>query len=310
MLRGTKWGAFGGLLFIVVSSAAAQQTAKFTYASLPSSSGSVMLGFPITITHDGSLLREAAFNCNLGFATVNSGRTTFFALPNGASAMGMNALLQVVGTDSNGEAFVVDRDGGVKTLSSVNGRTWAINDAGIMTGQMGNNGYIYSSDQPPALKSFNYPGSFSTIVRAINNVENVAGSYWLNGMTHGWTNIGHFATVDFPGANGTYCSSINYYGDVVGSYLTGKTSGGAMEEGGFLLKKGIFYNFVIPAPPSKVTTEGCMGVMQTYDLVDYDIEPSSINDFDEVVGGRVGFYVGEKDGSKITQVYSFEATPS
>jgi hypothetical protein len=112
----------------------------------------------------------------------------------------------------------------------------------------------------------NFPGSVSTTLRGINDLDEVVGSYVLNG-THGFLySAGVYTTIDFPGAVRSDAYAINNNGEIVGNYFFdhGKISGTQ----GFIYENGDF---------------------QTLNAFDFVTEetitvPRGINDFGEITG--------------------------
>jgi uncharacterized membrane protein len=87
----------------------------------------------------------------------------------------------------------------------------------------------------------NFPGSVSTTLRGINDLDEVVGSYGLNG-THGFLySDGVYTTIDFPGAVRSDAYAINNNGEIVGNYFFdhGRASGTQ----GFVYENGDFQTF-------------------------------------------------------------------
>ena len=112
----------------------------------------------------------------------------------------------------------------------------------------------------------NFPGSVSTTLRGINDLDEVVGSYVLNG-THGFLySDGVYTTIDFPGAVRSDAYAINNNGEIVGNYFfdQGKASGIQ----GFIYENGNFQTF---AAFNFITEET-------------ETVPTGINDFEEITG--------------------------
>jgi hypothetical protein len=67
--------------------------------------------------------------------------------------------------------------------------------------------------------AIDFPGSSQTLAWGINKGEDIAGSYTIAGVTHGFKLTGgQFITIDYPGAKSTDARGINNRGDISGIY--------------------------------------------------------------------------------------------
>jgi hypothetical protein len=128
----------------------------------------------------------------------------------------------------------------------------------------------------------NYPGSVSTTVRDINDLDEVVGTYVVGTTPHGFLyKDGVYTTIDFPGSINSHAYGINNYGVIVGDYYSGYWLGIQ----GFVYQDGSFETldaFNEHSPETQTT-------------------PRGINDFGDITGtqndGPFGMYA------------SFVATP-
>ncbi len=210
--------------------------------------GDVVGGF--CLRNDGC----SSGNAMHGFLFMGSSNSTQQIDAPGALATlagGINGTGQIVGmscnattcslgyaADSNG--FLLDHIGGTFTMIAFPGALGtaasAINDSGQIVG-------IYEACQTPnpgsevlrlpctfvqphgfLLSSGTYttidpPDSTNTLVGAINNSGEIAGTYAdASNKSHGFLfNSGIFTIVDYPGATGTAITGVNDHGEIVGS---------------------------------------------------------------------------------------------
>ncbi len=112
-----------------------------------------------------------------------------------AQAFGINSAGTVVGTDGNGNAFVLPSGGSVQTLAVPGGAAAAlgINDKGNIVGQFtsGNAtpGFFVSNNAANGLLTINAPSGPNTVnAQGVNNKGLIAGFYLgTDGQDHGFT---------------------------------------------------------------------------------------------------------------------------
>src|SRR5207244_630385 len=120
---------------------------------------------------------------------------------------------------------------------------------------------------------------------SINNWEDIAGTYTdTSGLHHGYVRHADHAitNIEFPNAVETQAFGVNDLGTVIGIYTD--TDGNSHA---FVLRFGHYRNIDLPGGTANFGTT-----------------PFSINDFDEIVGEIVGYYL---DASKVA--HGFVATP-
>lgn len=292
----------------LLASAAVASSANYTYTMLPTSAGQVTLGVAFTITANGSILYEASYRGQLGYAVANpQGFVHFHVLGEEEGAQSMNDDTDVVVNGPSG-SFTID-DSNNREAFSVNGDRksflWGINDNDHICGEDKNNGFIWNGTNTILV---HYPNSYETMCRGISNNDQLCGSYFVNNKTHGWYWNKHFFNLDYPGAGLTVASSINNFSHVVGYYQPGQAQ--VEERGGFVYSYGQFQDVTLPAPPSTTTAfDPVTKHNETFNLDTYWVEPMSINDSAKFVVARIGYYENEKTGSKTTRYWSFLSTP-
>lgn len=167
-----------------------------------------------------------------GFMFTASRRYEFFDLPDFSSVRAVNNSGMIAGTviTISGEyVFLREADGTLKTFTHWGSKPFkdvaAMNDAGVMTGNLGSvNGselyrepFVLTPDG--ILKLFGVRPGHETIARDINASGVVVGYYTLDHLTHGFARAadGTITSFDCPGATGTRAEAINDSGVIAGT---------------------------------------------------------------------------------------------
>ena len=114
---------------------------------------------------------------------------------------------------------------------------------GFSNNSLGEQGFLYSNG---VMTTINYPGSFNTDLRGINDAGQIVGRYWDNasGREHSFIYFnGVFTTIDFPGAIASNFERINNLGLIVGYH----------PNEGFLYSNGEFTPIDYPGPQTSFT---------------------------------------------------------
>jgi len=116
-----------------------------------------------------------------------------------------------------------------------------------------------------------YPGSSSTAISGINDLDEVVGSYSAGGTTHGFLyKDGAYTTIDFPGSTFSHAYATNNNGEIVGNYFASNETVGTPGIQGFIYQNGSY---------------------ETFDAFNFHsqeaaTEPMGINDFGVITGGQ------------------------
>ena len=223
-----------------------------TFATGINNSGDIVggLGEPF---ETGFLYQDGNFRLFPGIVDINNNRMILFNSPLGP-AIFFNEMITPV-----------NAPGGV---IAINNKLSVLVSGGLQSG---------STFYP-----VNFPGSVSTTLSGINDLDEVVGSYRDSKGTHGFLySAGVYTTIDFPGAISSDAYAINNNGQIVGNYFINQVVGIQ----GFIYKNGDFETFA------------------AFDLHSPETEtvPQGINDFGEITG-----YQFESLGNRTV---SFVATP-
>jgi hypothetical protein len=94
------------------------------------------------------------------------------------------------------------------------GRVTGVNDTGMISGDLGDHGFIFSGSN---LTILNAPGATSTNVAGINNAGTVAGTYFDGSHSHVFTySQGEFTTIDVPTLPDAFVDGISNANAVLG----------------------------------------------------------------------------------------------
>jgi hypothetical protein len=120
-----------------------------------------------------------------------------------------------------------------------------INNHGRMVGRHDEHGFLAYGR---TFVTFDPPGSIQTRPAAINDTDEIVGSYLKNdGSEHGFILVrGVFTTVDFPGSLATNLTGINNSQDIVGIIETPNVHS-------FLFRSGVFTQVDVPIPNTEGT---------------------------------------------------------
>lgn len=168
------------------------------------------------------------------------------------------------------------------TLLNVPGSLVAFNNNGtvLVTG-----GFVKDGIFHPV----NYPGSTSTTVNDINDLDEVVGTYLPTGNnnTHGFLyKDGVYTTIDFPGSINNHADAINNNGEIVGDYFVSNETMGALGIQGFVYHDGNYETLdAFNAHSSETATH-----------------PAGVNDFGVITGVQT-------EGPHGSGPVSFVATP-
>ncbi len=143
------------------------------------------------------------------------------------------------------------------TPLSVPGSVIAFNNTGtvLVSGGYVKNGVFYP---------VSYPGAASTILRGINDLDEIVGSY--NG-SHGFLyKDGAYTPIDFPGAITSGANAINNNGEIAGNYFVSNEIVGALGIQGFIYQDGNYetfdaFNFHSPETATEPTGINDFGVI-------------------------------------------------
>jgi hypothetical protein len=148
--------------------------------------------------------------------------------PSETEAWGVNKSGQIVGwyVNSLGLYQGFEYDNGTYTTIScagwANTRTYGINDAGIIVGDVASSttgpfsGFTYKSG---TCTIFNYPNAADTYERGINNKNQITGFYTNSAGTFGFGAAGSTSvTLSYPGSTGTLAYHANDHATVAGFY--------------------------------------------------------------------------------------------
>jgi pimeloyl-ACP methyl ester carboxylesterase len=195
---------------------------------------------------------------------------------------------QIVGVywDANGGSYAFLLSGGQYTTLSIPTPS-GINNSGDIVGSFYDpntnqeHGFLYSGGVSTTL---DYPGSTSTFVTGINDMDQIVGYYDSNGSQHGFLiSSGQFTTIDFPGKFRTLIYGINNLGQMVGGYeddiyygVNTNTGFGAFTHG-FLYAGGVFTTLDFPDPTADPNPDPSNGYYDETTLY-------SINDLGQIIG--------------------------